>query len=675
MSKTTLVFDLEVYRNYFLAMFRRVDTGKTRVYEMYEGQPLQVEELRRILTTYRLVSFNGNNYDIPMLTLALTGASCAKLKEASDQIILGNLRGWQFEQLHGIKIDPRIDHIDLIEVAPGQASLKLYGGRLHSQRLQDLPIEPDATIIPEQRQQLVSYCGNDLQTTIDLWNHLQPQIELRENMSKGYGIDLRSKSDAQIAEAVIRKQVSQILGQPVNKPTIPPGTTFKYEPPKWMRFTTPPLQKVFEDVIASTFTVTADGGVSMPPALNDRAVAIGSSVYRMGIGGLHSSEQCQGIVVDADHLLIDRDVTSYYPSIILGGELSPLHMRERNAFQRVYRGVVEKRVAAKKAGNKVVDSALKITINGTYGKLGSKYSAIYSPHLMIQVTVTGQLALLMLIERLESHGIRVVSGNTDGIVIHCHRAREAELLSHIQWWEQITGFNTEDTNYRAMFARDVNSYVALKKGGGIKGKGAFADASISKNPQNTICVKAVKALIEHGTPIEQTIRSSRDIREFVTVRTVRGGGCQIVQTRYDDALTPGQKRDVLLAAGALQVVPGPLTKAKFDWVPEGCGYDIETAYRIHCGEDRIKYLGKVVRFYIGKSSEGAIYYKEKNKTGGRNKVPGSDGAVPVMDLPSEFPSDVDYDFYIREANDMLAQIGASEEKLKQLHYGESADLF
>ena len=31
--------------------------------------------------------------------------------------------------------------------------------------------------------------------------------------------------------------------------------------------------------------------------------------------------------------------------------------------------------------------------------------------------------------------------------------------------------------------------------------------------------------------------------------------------------------------------------------------------------------------------------------------------------------------YIREANDMLAQIGASAEKLKQLHYGASADLF
>lgn len=61
----------------------------------------------------------------------------------------------------------------------------------------------------------------------------------------------------------------------------------------------------------------------------------------------------------------------------------------------------------------------KIVLNGTFGKLGSKYSFLYSPNLMIQVTITGQLALLMLIEALEAAGISVVSANTDGIVSRC----------------------------------------------------------------------------------------------------------------------------------------------------------------------------------------------------------------------------------------------------------------
>lgn len=673
--KTTLVMDIECYINYFLVMFRRVDTGATRQYEMFDGQRLDTEEIRRIMRSYRVVTFNGNNYDVPMLTYALTGVSCSALKQASDSIIVGNLRGWQFEQQMGIKVPREWDHIDLIEVAFGQGSLKLYGGRLHSQKLQDLPIEPSALISPAQRAELAAYCGNDLQTTIDLWNHLTPQIELRERMSAEHGDDLRSKSDAQIAEALIRKQVSHIIGAPVQRPSIPPGTSFQFQAPTWMAFKTEPLKAVFADVVAAHFYVNADGGVDMPAALDGRSVAIGGSVYRMGIGGLHSSEQNQALVSDGEYALIDRDVTSYYPSIILEGNLSPLHLRANDAFIRTYRSIVERRVAAKKRGDSVVANALKIVANGSYGKLGSRYSTLYSPHLMIQVTVTGQLALLMLIESLELAGIRVVSGNTDGIVMHCRRDNEPVLLDVIAWWEGVTGFNTEETRYAALFSRDVNNFLAIKEGGGVKGKGAFAPISIAKNPQNIICTEAVLALLSDDTPIEKTIRACTDIRKFVTVRTVRGGGVQMLHTTYDDTLTPGKKRDLLLASGWLQIVDGPLAKARFDHIPDGCGYDVETAYRYHCGEDSVRYLGKVVRFYIGHSSLGAIYYKEKNKAGGRNKVPKSDGAVPVMDLPTTLPTDIDYAHYIREANEILNDIGASEEKRAKLMFGECADLF
>lgn len=674
--KVTLVLDIECYVNYFLVMFRRVDTGATRKYEMFDGHPLDVEEIRRIMRTYRVVTFNGNNYDCPLLAYALTGVSCAKLKEASDTIIVGQMKGWQFEQHCGVRVAREWDHIDLIEVAFGQGSLKLYGGRLHSQKLQDLPIEPSARITPEQRAELAAYCGNDLQTTIDLWNHLSPQIELRERMSVEYGADLRSKSDAQIAEAVIRKQASSIIGEQVQKPVLQSkDKVFKYQVPGWLAYKTAALRAVLDDVREAVFHVLPDGSVDMPAALDNRSVAIGAGVYRMGIGGLHSSEQSQALVSDAEHVLIDRDVTSYYPAIILEGNLSPLHLRERNAFIRVFRSIVERRVEAKKSGNSVVANALKIVANGSFGKLGSRYSVLYSPHLMIQVTLTGQLALLMLIESLELAAIRVVSGNTDGIVMHCRRDQEEALLGVIDWWEKTTTFNTEETRYAALFSRDVNNYLAIKEGGGVKGKGAFAPTSIAKNPQNTICTEAVITLLEKGVPLADTIANCRDIRKFVTVRTVRGGGVQMLHTSYDDTLTPGKKRDLLLSQGWVLTLPGPLKEARFDHIPDGCGYDVETAYRMHCGEDSVRYLGKVVRFYIGHSSLGAIYYREKNKTGGRNKVPKSDGAVPVMDLPAEFPADIDYAHYIREANDILNDIGASEEKRAKLLYGAAADLF
>ena len=137
-AKTTLVFDLEVYRDYFLAGFLNHETGNVRQFEMWpagegdaehgfeEAQPLDRVTLHQIIERYRLVSFNGNNYDIPVLSAALKGATCAQLKEISDKIIKNNLKPWN------LGIEPvRCDHIDIFEVAPGMASLKIYGGRLH----------------------------------------------------------------------------------------------------------------------------------------------------------------------------------------------------------------------------------------------------------------------------------------------------------------------------------------------------------------------------------------------------------------------------------------------------------------------------------------------------------------------------------------------------------------
>ena len=676
MKKKQVIVDTEVYRNYFLVMFRGRDSGVVHCFEMFDGQPLDIDKVAKIMAQYTTVSFNGNGFDLPILALACTGASTAAIKDAADAIIVGGLKPWEFERQYQVKIPRTWDHIDLMEVAPGQGGLKQYGGRLHSRRMQDLPIDPDQLIAPDQRGDLRLYCANDLEVTGDLADFLAPQIELREQMGAQYGVDLRSKSDAQIAEAVIRSEVQKITGERVERPHVPAGTTFRYRVPEWMTYTSPTLQLLLNDVRQALFIVSPTGSVEMPSALNNRAVAVGSSVYRLGIGGLHSSEQCQAHISDDEFQIVDRDVTSYYPAIILAQRLSPKHMAEENAFLRVYRSIVERRVEAKRAGNKVVDSSLKIVINGSFGKFGSVYSCLYAPDLMIQVTVTGQLALLMLIERLEAHGISVVSGNTDGIVIKVPRARADDVNSIVAWWERTTGFNTEETLYDGIFSRDVNNYLAIKPGGKAKGKGAFGEVSISKNPTNPIATEAVVTRLTLGKPVERTICECRDVRKFVTVRAVRGGGGQITHTRYDDTLTPGKKRDALIAAGMFQVVPGALTKAKFDWMPDGPGHDVEVAYRHLCGEDSFTYLGKVVRFYLGHDSIGPLYYHKKNKKLGRNKVADSDGAVPLMELfEGEFPSDMNHAAYIKEANQILADIGASEEKVNRLLYGNTVDLF
>jgi len=583
---------LEIYRDYFLAAFKNIETGGVRFFEFFDGQPLDRETIVKILKSYTLITFNGASFDVPILTLALTGADNAKLKQASDAIIQNNLRGWQFEQKFAVAIPKFIDQIDLIEVAPGTASLKIYGGRLHCRKIQDLPIEPDASIAPDQRETLRTYCANDLGTTLDLYLKLLPQIELREKMSADYGVDLRSKSDAQIAEAVIAKQVSEIKGEKVKRPEIEPGTTFHYRPPAFLKFSTPELQSILQMVVDTEFLVLDAGGVKLPKELTDAKINLGNSVYRMGIGGLHSCEETVAHVSDDNTILVDRDVASYYPAIILRTGLAPIQMG--NAFVSTFQSIVDRRLKAKRAGDKITADSLKITVNGAFGKLGSKWSTLYAPNLLIQTTLTGQLALLLLIETLELEGIPVVSANTDGVVIKCPRDKLTMMEVVIWEWEQNTGFETEAAHYRAVYSRDVNNYIAIKTDGGLKLKGVFASAGLQKNPTNEICIDAVTKYLTKGTPIAETICACTDIRKFVSIRQVKGG-----------ALKDGV------------------------------------------------YLGKAVRWYYAKGVSGVIQYQLNGYTVAR-----SEGAKPLMELPDTFPADVDFDWYVREADSILSDIGA-----------------
>lgn len=591
--KPTRVFDLEIYKDYFLAAFRDIDTGKTAMFELYEGQAFDAAKVRKIVKESTLVSFNGNNFDMPLLSLALIGSSIETIKQASDAIIVSNLRAWQLEKKFKFKTVATADHIDLIEVAPGMVSLKIYGGRLHCDKMQDLPIEPSASISAEDRELLRTYCSNDLRTTEDLYRKLLPQIELRMKMGEEYGQELRSKSDAQIAEAVIKAEVEGITGDAVARPEIAAGTQYSYTAPDFIQFETAQLNDVLDRIQVDKFVVQDSGKVNEPEWLKDMTVKLGQSEYTMGIGGLHSTESCVAHVADDDTLLIDRDVASYYPNIILNLGLAPKHMG--NAFTTVYRGIVERRLEAKRTGDKVTNEVLKICINGSFGKFGSKWSVLYSPDLLIATTITGQLALLMLIEQLEIEGIPVVSANTDGIVIKCPKSKVEMMDGVVAGWEMITGFETEATEYSALYSRDVNNYVALKTGGSHKAKGVFAQTGIAKNPSGAICVEAVIAYLKNGTPVDDTITGCTDITKFVSIRSVKGGAID----QYGD------------------------------------------------------YLGKAVRWYYSRLMDGPLRYKINGYTVAR-----TEGAQALMELPFDFPIDVDHDWYIAEANSILKDIGA-----------------
>lgn len=626
---SVFVFDVETYVNFFYVAFKSLDNGKFVAFERSPDHDFNPTKLLWMLWRFCIVGFNSRNYDLPMIELAARGASCAKLKEASDFIIKSGpnygtekVTPFAFEKKYGVQIG-RYNHIDLIEVAPLQGSLKLYAGRLHCERMQDLPFPEDHVLTQEDAEIVRPYCCNDLSNTELLFNELAPELKLRAEMSEEYGVDLRSKSDAQVAEAVINSELQKVLGYYPKKPTLSADTVLVYDVPDFVCYQTTQLREMLEVVRNARFYLDGLGSPIMPPELEKLKVTIGGSTYKLGMGGLHSTEKKTAHYATDEIILADNDVESFYPRTILNQRLCPPHLGE--AFLTVYEKIVNTRIhakaeaaKAKKAGDraaakkwKTVADSLKITINGSFGKLGNKYSTLYAPQLMLQVTITGQLVLLMLIEALEQIGIEVISGNTDGIISKYHKSRHDEVRALIAAWEEWTGYKTEETRYKAVFSRDVNSYVAIKEDGGdpearfideqlgAKTKGAYCERGsalnsiLSKNPETLICSDAVVRFLVDGTPVEKTIKECRDFRRFVAVKNVRGGG-----------------------------------------------------------EKNGRYLGKVVRWYYPKNEAGYIAYVSSG-----NKVGKTDGARPVMDLPTEFPDDINYDWYINEAVEMLYDCG------------------
>ena len=234
----------------------------------------------------------------------------------------------------------------------------------------------------------------------------------------------------------------------------------------------------------------------------------------------------------------------------------------------------------------------------------SPLSILYDLKVGLQITVGGQLYLLMLIEMLEGAGLPVVSANTDGIMIKCHKAVAQEMRAVVTAWEGVTGFVTDAAQYRAIFSRDVNAYLGIKIDGTVKAKNIYYDPWRSQNvkdaywrfqkqPTCQICSEAVELFLTQGVSLDDTIHASTDIRKFLAVKNVTGGA--------------------------------------------------------HKNGD---YLGKVVRWYIARGETGCINYV----TNGRI-VADTLGARPCMDLPDRLPGDVDYDWYVRRAESMLKDCG------------------
>lgn len=631
-----LVFDCEIIGDKSPVFFLGVkEVGTDQTWQFWGHKKADLKRLEKlILEGHTWISFNGINFDQPLICALLQGATIPWIKAAAQRIIETGMNSWQTYKELGIDFI-EFDHIDLREVAPGvMISLKTYAGRMGHKTMVDLPFHHNKDLTPKEQKVLAQYCLHDLEVTEALYETVKERITLRENMSCVYNVDLRSKSDAQMAEAILKKR----LGLRSSEKEIP--VFIRYKAPNFIKTKNLQLQQLINALEATPFKINRANGSPIAAEWMEGVFELNDGTYQVGLGGLHSTHDTKLHLEAAEGMLIsDFDVASYYPNIMMKAGLIPrLPGNKGQAFIDTYKEIYEQRIEAKRNGDKITDKSLKILLNGTYGKLGNLYCSFYSPDLMLAVTFTGQLNLLCLIDELERiPKVKVISANTDGIMLHYPESKRERILKTIAANSKRTGFEYEETPYRRIAMKDVNNYIAVKTNGEVKRKGLYAIAGVDemKNPTMEVCSNAAAAYLAEGTDIDKFIKASKDMQDFVAIRNVKGGGVQ--HLRYETCNDWEEIED------RLWLSPRTDKKEKRKSRPK--------PLQVGVGGTP---FGRVARWYMTKENLPPITYVESG-----NMVPKTEGGKLCLTLPDRIPEDLDYDWYINETKEMLSVMGVA----------------
>ena len=520
-----MVVDTETYPNASLWEGKDLLTGE--IIRIWMHEPNAAKRIAEIMArSVIFIGFNFYKFDYPIISAMMVGKDSMTIKHIANMLIQENMPPWMVEGKFKIppahqQLGKYVDYIDLFQVAPGFVGLKTYGARMHAPKLQDNPFAHEKILTPDEFPKVELYCDNDLDLTELLFYSLEEPLTLRHIMSNEYRVDMRSKSDSQMAEAAFVKKLRLERRENI----IP--SHVKYKAPDFIGFKSPYMKELLRQIKEHDFMMNQNSGhVTLPDFLKLK-VKSATGEYQLGVGGIHSVHDRKICHVAQDGWKItDIDAASYYPSILLEhapDDLLPKYLGQ--TFLDEYRRIYVDRLAAKAAKNKSKADTLRIALNGTFGKTASWFSPLYAPGAMLFIVLTGQLTLFMLIEELENAGAIILSANTDGVAIKYREDNEENIQAVVLAFGIKSKFVFEATRYRVLAMKDVNNYMAVKTDRSIKARGIYAPPDLRKNPTTSICARAVGLWLSKGIPLSDTI-SKGLFKEYVSARNVTGGGMQ-----------------------------------------------------------------------------------------------------------------------------------------------------
>lgn len=539
-DKIVYVYDIEVFPNVFHCTVKNTETGELHKFEI-SCRSNQLDELVEFFHTINtnhtfgdlyttdiqfktdklFCGYNNLHYDNAIInyiidyyntmkykgyrTICRSIFNLSKVITDSSEDDINAWKKWKYMVC--------FDSFDLLTMLYSnklRVGLKEIQVTMQYKNVQEFVTDWQADLPESQIDSMIEYNINDVNSTEELLNRCKKDIDLRIAIEDEYGVRVLSKDGVNIGMKILTQKYLEKTGQtwwdikdlrspmsviPLNAVILP-----------FIKYDSPILQKVLADMKSQIVSPGRKG-------YENKFVFEGLQ-YSVGVGGIHSVNKPEIIIPKEDELLIDIDVASLYPSMLIEYGFYPKHLGPE--FLEVYKQIKDERIEAKHNGNKVKNETLKLALNGLSGNLQNEHNFCYSPFAVMQIRINGQLLLLMLAEKLTQLGCRIVQANTDGLFVLLKKDVYSKVNKVCRDWEQLTKLTLEEERFKAMYQYAINDYFAIAEDDSVKEKGMFiTTVKLGKGLTPKIIPKAVINFFKNGVPVEETIKGCQDIRDFL----------------------------------------------------------------------------------------------------------------------------------------------------------------
>ena len=547
-NKVILVYDIEVFQNIFHCAIKDTETGKITLFEI-SNRKNQLQELVEFFKEFENVEGSWNNsyttdyqfntnkifagynnihYDNPIINYIIDYYNIMKDKTYIEicksifnlsKTILNSKEGeegiwkkWKYQQWF-----ESFDLLTMLYSTQLRVGLKEMQVTMQYPNVQEFVYDWDIPLVESKFDEMIQYNINDVESTSELLVRCKKDIELRIAIEDEYGVRVLSKDGVNIGMKIITQKYLEKTGQtwwdikdlrsPMDK--IPLKDVIL----PFVKYDSPILKDMLDTLKKQTVSPGRKG--------YEYKFIFNNLRYTIGVGGIHSVNDPEIIIPKEDEYLIDCDVASLYPSMLIQHKFYPKHLGPE--FLEIYSKIREERLEAKHNGDKVKNETLKFALNGLSGNLQNEHNFCYSPFAVMQIRVNGQLLLLMLAEKLVEIGCKIIQANTDGLFLICKKNKYEEYQKVCKEWEKLTKLELEEDRFEAMYQYAINDYIAVKEGYHktkdkklIKTKGMFiTEVLLGKGLSPKIIPEAIINYFVDNIPVEETIKSCRDIRKFL----------------------------------------------------------------------------------------------------------------------------------------------------------------